>query len=128
MLNNENLALLERLRQEKTRKEQLILSSGINASEFISFYIDRIGESVPGSISLKEVQVFPLKEKLKEKKKVEIQQEVIEIIGYTPGSEVLDNWMEKVNRFEWVKSVELINYLKSENVNAEFKLLITLEQ
>jgi len=128
MLNNDNLSLLDRLRQEKIRKEQLITTSGVNASEFISFYIDKVGESVPKSISLKTAYFFPLKEKLKEKKKVEINQQAIEISGFTPNSEILDDWMEQMNRFDWIKSVELLNYLKSEHANAEFKLLITLTQ
>ena len=127
MLNNDNLALLDRLKQEKQRKEQLILTSGINSAEFVAFYMDKIGASVPGSIVLKEMYVFPLKDKIKEKKKLEIEQKQIEITGYTSGSESLDSWIEKINRFEWVKSVELISYLKTDGQNAEFKLVITLE-
>lgn len=128
MLSNDNLALLDRLKQEKLRKEQLVVTSGINSTEFISFYMDKIGASVPKSIVLKEMGIFPLKEKMKERKKLEIEQQSIGITGYTSGSESLDDWMEKINRFSWVKSVELLNYLKTENANAEFKLLITLAE
>ena len=127
-LNNDNLSLLDQLKQEKTRKEQLVLSSGVNTDQFTSFFIDKIGESVPSTISLKEMYVFPLKENLKEKRKVEIRQDAIEIIGFTPNSQVLDDWMERIDRYKWVKNVELLNYLKSTDGNAEFKLLITLEK
>jgi Tfp pilus assembly protein PilN len=127
-LNNDNLTLLDRLKQEKTRKEQLVLSSGANTDQFTSFFIDKIGESVPASISLKESFVFPLKENLKEKRKVEIRQDAIEIIGFTPNSQVLDDWMERIDRYKWVKNVELLNYLKSTEGKAEFKLLITLDK
>lgn len=125
-LSNENLALLDRMQLEKTRKEQLISSSGANANEFIAFYLDKTGESVPKSINLVEMYVFPIAEKLKQKQKVEINQERIEIIGNTASSEVLDDWIEKLNRFDWVKSVELINYLDIEQAMAEFKIIITL--
>lgn len=127
-LNNDNLSLLDRMKQEKTRKEQLVLSSGINTEQFTSYFIDKIGESVPKSISLQEMYIFPLKENLKEKRKVEIRQDAIEIIGFTPNSPVLDDWMEKMDRFDWVKNVELLNYLKSTDGKAEFKLLITLDK
>ena len=50
------------------------------------------------------------------------------IIGYTPNSQVLDDWMEKMNRYEWVESVELLNYLESTNSKAEFKLLISFSK
>ncbi len=127
-LNNSNMSTLETLKQEKTRKEQLVISSGVNPDQFISFFIDKIGESVPKSISLREMYVFPLAENLKEKRKVEIRQDAIEIIGYTPNSQVLDDWMEKMNRYEWVESVELLNYLESTNSKAEFKLLISFSK
>jgi len=127
-LNNDNLSLLDQLKQEKTRKEQLVLSSGVNTDQFTSFFIDKIGESVPSTISLKEMYVFPLKENLKEKRKVEIRQDAIEILGFTPNSQVLDDWMERIDRYKWVKNVELLNYLKSTDGKAEFKLLITIEK
>ncbi len=127
-LNNENLSVIDRLKQEKTRKEQLIQTSGINAKSFISFYIDEIGRTVPKNINLLELYVFPLKERLKEKRKVEISQENIEIKGVTQSSSVLDDWMEKMNRFEWVERVELINYTKSETNQAEFKLIVSISK
>jgi Tfp pilus assembly protein PilN len=125
-LNSNNLSLLEQLKEEKNRKEQLVLSSGVNTEQFTSYFIDKIGVSVPKSISLREAYFFPLKENLKEKRKVEIRQDAIEIIGFTPNSQVLDDWMEKMDRYEWVENVELLNYLKTTDGKAEFKLLISL--
>jgi Tfp pilus assembly protein PilN len=125
-LNNDNVSLLEKLKQEKTRKELLVSNSGVQQEEFISFFLDKIGETVPKAISLQGLEVFPLLETLKEKRKVEFKQQIIEIEGTSPESETLDDWMERMNRFSWVKSVELVNYLKAENAKASFKLVITL--
>ncbi|MCE3297036.1 MAG: hypothetical protein K0R65_2750 [Crocinitomicaceae bacterium] len=127
-LNNENLSLMDRLEQEKIRKEQLILASGINGKSFTSYFIDAIGKTVPSSIKLTEMHVFPLKERLKQKRKVEIDQENIEVLGLTQSSSVLDDWMEKMNRFEWVNRVELLNYMKLTDNQAEFKLVIRIDK
>lgn len=127
-LNNENLSLMDRLEQEKIRKEQLILTSGINGRSFTSYFIDAIGKTVPSSIKLTEMHIFPLKERLKQKRKVEIDQENIEVLGLTYSSSVLDDWMEKMNRFEWVGRVELLNYMKLNERQAEFKLLIRIDK
>ncbi len=127
-LNTENLSLLDRLEQEKTRKEQLILNSGINSKSFISFYIDVLGKSVPSSISLTEMYFFPIKERLKEKRKVDINQELIEVNGITRSSAVLDDWMEKTNRLEWVQRVELLNYSKINESQATFKLIVSINK
>jgi hypothetical protein len=124
-LTNDTVSLLEKLKQEKNRKELLVSNSGVQQKEFLSYFLDKIGETVPKAISLQVLEVFPLSETLKEKRRVELQQHIIEIEGTSPESETLDDWMERMNRFEWVRSVELINYLKSNNSNASFKLLIT---
>ena len=126
-IDNDKLTLLDRVRQEKTRKELLVSSSGVDTKQFISFYIDEIADSKPKGIKFKTMDVYPLEKPLKVKRKVEINQSKIEIIGSTPSSFILENWMDKLNRFEWVKSVELLNYLKS-NQEASFKLLIQINK
>lgn len=127
-VHTENISMLDRLSQEKSRKEQLINNAGVNASSFLSYYMDEIGASVPKSITLSDMTVFPVVGKLKEKKRVEVDQQRIWIAGITKDNEILDNWIEKMDRFGWVKSIELLNYLKSTEKWAEFELQITLDE
>src|SRR5690606_10658990 len=94
-LNNSNLTILSQLEQEEIRKQQLLLTSGVAANHFVSFYLDKIGESVPKEIRLSEMIVFPLKEKLKDKRKVDVDQKKIEISGWTSDNVVLDDWIEQ---------------------------------
>ncbi|NRA13344.1 MAG: hypothetical protein HRT57_15465 [Crocinitomicaceae bacterium] len=124
MMSNDNLALLDRLDQEKIRKEQLINGAGVTSSLFLSYYLDEIGKTVPKQIQLHELKLFPLDGKIKNKQKVTVKQEQILIEGTTIGNEVLDNWIEKMDRFEWVRSIELLNYLEGSDHRAEFKILI----
>ena len=74
------------------------------------------------------MHIFPLKERLKQKRKIEIDQESIEIKGFTNSSTILDDWMEKMNRFDWVERVELLNYSKLGEIQAEFKLYIRINK
>lgn len=127
-LNNSNLSILENLNQEEFRKQQLVLSSGVSTTHFVSFYLDEIGKSVPKNIRLSELYAFPLVEKLKEKRKVEIDKTKIEITGWTDNNVVLDDWIETIDRNDWVKSVELMNYQKLANNESSFKLIIFLAQ
>ncbi len=127
-LQNDNVSTLDRLEQEKIRKEQLILNSGINSKAFLSFYADAIAKTCPGNIVLNEISIFPLKERLKEKRKVEIDQTLIEVLGTCSSSSSLDNWMERMNRFSWVERVELLNYSKTSENLAEFKFIILLNK
>lgn len=125
-LSNDNLALLDRLDQEKARKEQLIENSGFRGNKYISYYLDKIGVSVPGSVYLKTLYIFPLEEKLKEKRRVQVNPKRIEIEGTTGSNVVLDDWIEKLNRNEWVQSVEVLNYTKIDEQKAQFKLVMLL--
>jgi Tfp pilus assembly protein PilN len=127
-LSNENLALLDRFEGERNRKLQLIENSGFLGGHYTSYFMDQLGKSVPSSITLETMIVFPLQESLKEKRKVQLNTERIEIVGQTPDNEVLDDWLERINRCDWVKSVELVNYLKGTSGYAQFKLIVMLEK
>lgn len=124
----QQLSLIDRLNQEKNRKIQLFESSGLQSNEFISFYLDELGKSVPSTITLTVLETFPLKEGLKPRKKVEIDRETIAISGLCNTSKTLDDWMEKMERFSWIKSVELINYLRQEDGTSFFQLKIKLNK
>lgn len=123
-LQNENLSLMDRLDQEIIRKKQLMQDAGVGSSRFISYYLDEIGVSVPGDIKLTDLIVFPVEGKLKNKKKVEILKNRIEVSGVTNGNIILDDWIEKLDRNEWVISIELVNYQKDKNGAATFKLTL----
>ena len=71
---------------------------------------------------------FPVVDKLKDKQKVEVDSRRIWIAGSTKGNEILDDWIEKMDRFDWVKSIELLNYLKSTDEWAEFEIVINLAE
>lgn len=126
-VSNENLSMLDRLEQEKYRKEKLIINAGVNSTKFLSFYLNEIAKTVPSEIQLVDLDLFPLSGKLKNKRKIEVNQHQIIIQGVTQGNIAMDDWMERMDRFDWVKSVELINYMNnSEDGNSIFTLSITL--
>jgi Tfp pilus assembly protein PilN len=126
-LNNSNLSLLDKLTQEEIRKRQLAVNSNTSTPFFVSYFLDEIGKSVPEKIRLSEMYVFPLVQKLKEKRKVEVDKSRIEISGWTKDNTVLDDWIETLDRREWVKSVELVNYHQNDD-EAEFKIIIFLAE
>lgn len=125
-ISNNNLSLLERLEQEKSRKLLLVQNAGVNSTKFISFYLDEIGRTTPSQIYLTDLELYPIVGKLKNKHRVEVDNNSILVSGVTFDNEILDDWIEKLDEFEWVKSIELLNYLKNEEGRAGFNLLITL--
>lgn len=122
----DNLSMIGRLEQEKQRKLLLVENSGVQSSRYISSYLDEIGGSVPASIQLSTLETFPLKEPLKPKRKVELNIHHINLLGFSGNSKVLDDWMEELESKDWVKSVELINYVRLNDQKATFHLLVKI--
>ncbi len=125
-LSASNLGMLDQLTQEQQRKEQIILSAGINSKRFFAFYLDEIGASVPGEIKLSSLELFPLTNKLRDKEKVEIDHHTIDISGLSNDNIVLDNWMEELDKKEWVSSIELLNYSKGNAKMSNFRIQIRI--
>lgn len=120
----ENFAIIDRIKQEKQRKLILFQNSGMQSGNLLSFYADEIGVTVPKDIQFTEMELFPLAQQLKPKHKVETDNSKIIIQGITMNSKILDDWMEDLEKKEWVQSVEVINYSRLDDRNSIFHIII----
>lgn len=122
----ENLSLIDRLEQEKQRKLILIENSGIQSDNYLTYYLDEIGASIISSIHFQNLELFPLKEPLKPKRKVEPDVTNVVVKGNCNNSKVLDDWIENLEAIEWVGSVEVMNYVRLSKTKANFHIQIKL--
>lgn len=120
----DNFSVLDRIKQEKQRKLILFQNSGMQSGNLLSFYADDIGLTVPKDILLTEMNLFPLLKALKPKHKVEIDNTQIVVLGITSNSKILDDWMEDLEKKEWIQSVEVINYSRLDDEHANFHIII----
>jgi hypothetical protein len=74
------------------------------------------------------MELFPLVQQLKPKHKVETDNSKIIIHGITINSKVLDDWMEDLEKKEWIQSVEVINYSRLDDLNSIFHIIIHIHQ
>ena len=121
-----NLSLLDKLKQEKERKQLLISNAGINSPNFLTQYLNDLGKSVPKNISLDKLALFPIDGKVKDKQKIEVKQNEIFISGLTKNNQVVEGWIESLNRFSWVRRVELLSYVETSDEPASFELIIEI--
>nr|WP_294862130.1 hypothetical protein [uncultured Fluviicola sp.] len=124
----ENFAIIDRTKQEKQRKLILFQNSGMQSGNLLSYYADEVGVTVPKEIQFTEMELFPLAQQLKPKHKVETDNSKIIIHGITINSKVLDDWMEDLERKEWVQSVEVINYSRLDDFNSIFHIIIHINE
>jgi hypothetical protein len=124
----DNFAVIDRTKQEKQRKLVLFQNSGMQSGNLLSYYADEIGGTVPKDIQFTEMELFPLVQQLKPKHKVETDNSKIIIHGITLNSKILDDWMEDLEKKEWIKSVEVINYSRLDDRNSIFHIMIHIRE
>lgn len=127
MIYSDNLNKIDLLDQEIKRKYQLISTSGILKHNYLSFYLDRIGKSLPSTINLVEIRTFPLDKKLKQKVKTEFEQSSVYVSGTTNNTASIDEWIARLNEQNWVAKTEILNFERNqEKQNASFTLRIRI--
>lgn len=119
------LETIAKLKSEKERKETLLTSSGISSSEFLSFYLMEIGNSIPVEILLNEIDIKPISKGIKDKEKITFDDKKVIILGKCKGSEILNNWIEELELKKWIYQVNIVDYELNKNIgdfHVELKL------
>lgn len=117
--------LLERKKQDKIRKEEILNQSGIANKHFISFYVLKLIEALPKGINLGQLDVFPIRRKIEKQKQVVFENNKLSIEGTVANNEKLNTWIKKIKNYDWVYSVEVKDF-KKEKYSNSFELQITI--
>jgi len=120
MVFSDNLKKIDQIDQEIARKKQLIANSGIIRNNYFTTTLDEVGKSVPEAIELVELEIYPLKKKLKKKEKPLFLEKSIKVAGAARSSVNIDAWIEKLNQFNWVKNVAILSFTTDEEKNISF--------
>jgi Tfp pilus assembly protein PilN len=122
---NERQELAE-MKIELQQKQDLVNTTGMNSAARLSFYMDRIGATVPESIVLNDLSVNPLKErKLNAGEKAGFQFGKIYVSGTVRHTEALNAWVEDLKALEWAREVVIDKYNRlEESDNAFFTIHI----
>ena len=126
--NQELFRKLDTLRSELKLKEEYFVKSGFLDESKLSFYTDRIAESLPSEIHLTAFNFNPLKAKMKENKPIEFLTGTINISGTVTQSIILNNWVKVLKKTDWIKSIAIIGYnQESAEIPAEFTIQIDIK-
>lgn len=94
------------------KKEFLAKTGWIDNSRMISFYADRIAATVPDSVTLTSLNVYPAVSKLTYSTKQWIfQQDTILINGVCNDPSLLDDWLKEIGKIKNVKQSKINSYL-----------------
>lgn len=118
---------LQLLNKELNSKKKLINVIANSASSKTSLYIDEISSTVPKSILLESMIFQPIATNIEQNKKVVFNEKLIFISGIAEVNQSLSNWIIKLEKLEWVDSVEIMHYGMGNNITPSFELKIGLK-
>ena len=99
-----------------SKKEFLANTGWMNDSRMISFYADRIAATVPDSVALTSLNIYPATSKLSfSTKQWVFQQDTILVNGICDDPSLLDTWVKEIGKIKNVKQSRLNSYLFKKN-------------
>ena len=112
-----------KLKKDKKNKEAILKKSGIHNSHFLSFYTWQLAEAIPNEVQLSKLDIFPIIGKIKKEAPVNFSADKISVEGFVVNNKSLSEWIKKIKKFKWVKSVEILDF-KNQNRTNKFILKI----
>ena len=103
---------IDSLQQKLKDQDAFIIEKGLTSSFHFSFYADRLAGSLPYGISLLELSINGLTKSIKDGYEPEFDRGGISITGQTSNSKILNSWIEKISKYNWIKSVTILSYNK----------------
>ncbi|AWM15191.1 hypothetical protein DI487_15885 [Flavobacterium sediminis] len=112
------------LEKQKKDKEGIIRDVGLLSDKFLSFYSYELAASVPSSIALTDIDVYPVVKEVKNKEKVEIEAKTIIVKGVTVDEDDFNDWLRTIKKLEWLQKFEIEALKKDKRNNTQFTIAI----
>ncbi len=118
-LGEQNVAYskLVSLEKDKENKKEILKESGLNDSNFLTFYLSEITSELPSQISINELIIFPTTTKIKPKQRIHFINDLIEVKGEVASYESFTNWIKSIKKYSWINSLEIIDFKNESGSN-----------
>jgi Tfp pilus assembly protein PilN len=109
---NQNMVFrYEKMQKEVEQKQKFLEETGLLESSRISYYADQIAKSLPTTILLTHMSIFPLEKKSNtDEQDMTFKPKIIFIAGNCNQSIELNEWMGNLKRQVWIGDVSVINF------------------
>lgn len=128
-LNEGNIQSIRILEAEVERKRAFMAQTGILNPSRTSYLADRIAETVPSAVQLTGLFINPLEKKMgKDEEGVSFEADIISINGLSKRSTYLNNWIQTLEKYEWIEEILVVNYTQDSDREAgEFTMEVRLK-
>ncbi len=126
-VNKSQKNTLLKLSEEVAKKEKLLNDFSLVSSRS-SWHIDQLGQIVPTSVLLTELQWQPLTKTVKEDTQIETRKQIILIKGTSNNSQDFSDWMNILEKKEWIDNISINSYGTDKQNMPAFELKIEFKQ
>lgn len=125
-INQAQKEQLLQLNKQLNSKKKLVDAIVNSTASKTSYYFDQLGSTVPTTISLISIAFQPILKKIEANKKIQVDSKTLFIKGTSSNGQNFSNWIQHLEKLEWIKSTEIINYGTGKKTKTTFELRIIL--
>ncbi|MCF6168802.1 hypothetical protein [Lutibacter sp.] len=115
------------LNSELSSKKKLVGDIINSTASKTSLYFDLIGLIVPNTILLGSMKYQPILKNIEEQKKIVLNSQTLFIKGSSSNSKNFSTWIKNLENFDWINSVDIVDYGIGKKTNTMFELRIVLK-
>jgi Tfp pilus assembly protein PilN len=109
------LARVDSLRNEVNEKKSFLTEAGWIESSKISFMADKIASTIPETIKLTEMSLYPKNDNLSvTQKKMVFDNHTVLVAGRCSKPTELNPWIKALKSFKWISNASVMNYIYDE--------------
>lgn len=105
--SSKSIEMSKKLSEELKEKIEILNATGMVSENYFVYYIDEIVSTVPKQIKLTDLQINPLKEEIKERKKVAFISKNIFVKGVSSSDSAFNSWITMLKTKPWIKILKV---------------------
>ncbi|MDC1324527.1 PilN domain-containing protein [Flavobacteriaceae bacterium] len=121
---NKITSLNETVSIKQKMVDDLLKSNGSKSS----FYCDAIIQSLPKTVLLTDYSYQPLLRRIKEDRAIEVSEKTIFISGSSVQSADFSEWINRLEKMDWIEKVAIMEYRNTNSKKSEFKISIRIKK
>ncbi len=126
MFSKNSINRLQQLEEDVALKETRLAKALINSNSRVSYYLDELGQSVPGTILLSNLTYQPLRKPVKKGNPIEYIEGTVNVSGITSNPKDFSDWIIQLENIEWIERIKATEYDYETSKSSFFKLQIVL--
>lgn len=123
----EQIAQVDGLKKQIEKRSTVLNQHPARQPSCISKYADQLGTSLPIEIRLTSLSVFPREKVANLDAGMKFISDKIRVEGISKQSVFLNEWIRRLERLDWVSTVEVLPYSENQTGQGTFELVITLK-